>query len=165
MRLKEVNINSFIVIYLVVAQCEKLGFSFSGFLVAQGPVIHRLIGCRLVTYPAVAQARATSSHLAHRDSVARKACCSCKIIWSWAASRASACATRASSVTSLMELECCEMWSSWARLSLSQPVGRSGVGDSGGGDGCGRGFVFRGAAGLAGPCRGGSAGWCRLLMS
>jgi hypothetical protein len=49
MRLKEVDINSFIVFYLVAAQYEKLSFSFSGFLVAKGPVIHRHVGDRLVT--------------------------------------------------------------------------------------------------------------------
>jgi hypothetical protein len=44
MRLKEVNIDSFIVIYLLVAQFEKLSFCFRGYLVAKGAVIHRLIG-------------------------------------------------------------------------------------------------------------------------
>jgi hypothetical protein len=48
MRLKEVNINSLIVIYLVVATFKELSFCFSGYLVAKGPVIHRLMGDRLV---------------------------------------------------------------------------------------------------------------------
>jgi hypothetical protein len=48
MRLKEVNINSLIVIYLVVAKFKELSFCFSGYLVAKGPVIHRLMGDRLV---------------------------------------------------------------------------------------------------------------------
>jgi hypothetical protein len=48
MRLKEVNINSLIVIYLVVAKFKELSFCFSSYLVAKDLVIHRLMGDRLV---------------------------------------------------------------------------------------------------------------------
>jgi hypothetical protein len=47
--LKEVNIDFFIVIYLIVAYLQKSRFCFSDYLVAKGPVIHRLVGIRLVS--------------------------------------------------------------------------------------------------------------------
>jgi hypothetical protein len=47
--LKEVNVDFFIVIYLIIAYLQKSRFCFSDYLVAKGPVIHRLVGIRLVT--------------------------------------------------------------------------------------------------------------------
>jgi hypothetical protein len=47
--LKEVNVDFFIVIYLIVAYLQKSRFCFSDYLVAKDPVIHRLVGTRLVT--------------------------------------------------------------------------------------------------------------------
>jgi hypothetical protein len=46
--LKEVNVDFFIVIYLIVAYLQKSRFCFSDYLVAKGPVIHSLVGIRLV---------------------------------------------------------------------------------------------------------------------
>jgi hypothetical protein len=44
-----VNVDFFIVIYFIVVYLQKSRFYFSDYLVAKGPVIHRLVGTRLVT--------------------------------------------------------------------------------------------------------------------
>ena len=48
--LQEVNVDFFIVIYFIVVYLQKSRFYFSDYLVAKGPVIHRLVGTRLVKF-------------------------------------------------------------------------------------------------------------------